>query len=118
LAGLRGLELGVGSTAPRLQEKLLLSSHSVCLCASKRCLLLRQVRGRLLGSLLGARAGLHKLDIPSVFLLGKCKRRLRFGSLFVGLVDTRMLGIKLGGKIGDVGLQLLDLRLGLASCDA
>jgi hypothetical protein len=114
LAGLRGLELCIRSTALCLQEeKLLLRSHCVCLCAGKSCLLLRQVRGRLLGSLLGARAGLHKLDIPGVFLLGKCKGRLRFGSLFIGLVNTRMLGIKLRGKIGDVGLQLLDLRLGL-----
>jgi hypothetical protein len=60
-----------------------------------------------------ARAGLHKLDIPGIFLLGKCKRRPRSGSLFVGLVDTRMLGVELRGKIGDVGLQSLDLRLGL-----
>jgi hypothetical protein len=114
LAGLRGFELGIRSTALRLQdEKLLLSGNCVCLCVSERGLFLRQVRRRLLCPLLGAGAGLHKVDIPGVLLLRKCQRRLRLGSLFVGPVDARMLGVKLRGKIGDVGLQLFDLRLGL-----
>jgi hypothetical protein len=71
LAGLRRLDLCISSTALCLQdEKLLLSGNCVCLRASKRGLPLRQVRGRLLGPLLGARAGLHELEIPGVFLLG------------------------------------------------
>jgi hypothetical protein len=47
-----------------------LSGNCVCLRASKRDLPLPQVRGRLLDPLLGARAGLHELEIPGVFLLG------------------------------------------------
>jgi hypothetical protein len=94
------------ASAALQDEKLLLSGHSIGLRPSISCLLLRQVRGRLLGSLLGARAGLHKLDIPGVFLLGKCKRRLRSAAC--------LLACELRGKIGDVGLQLLDLRLGLS----
>ena len=93
--------------------KLLLNGDGVGLRRGERRLLLGQVRGGLLGALLGPGAGPHQVRVALVFLLREIKRTLRLRHLLAGLVDTRGLRVQLRIEICDIGLYLLDLGFGL-----